>query len=92
MLVFAGFMGLVACLEATLAQVCRGTAAGGGSEAGRHGGQVGAAGRGGAELEEPVGGGGGAADWMILRRETLSSFATLLVSVASFSTSAGPLW
>lgn len=68
---------LVGLLEVTVAHVCLGTASGGGGVAG---GRTG-----------PAGGCEGVAAWIILRRGSLSSSAPLVVSFATFSTSAGLL-
>lgn len=68
----------VAFLEVTVVHVCLGTADGGRVEAGGR-----------AAL---AGGGGGAVVWIILSRESLSRSATLVVSVATFSTRAGLLY
>lgn len=79
--VLVGLEAFEGFLDATLAQVCWGGADGGwGGPVGSLGGRLGAS-----------GGGGGAADWMISKRESLCSSATLVVCVASFSTSAGLL-
>lgn len=89
--VLAGLDGLEAFVEGTLAQLCWRAAGRGGRRDGRPGGRVGAVKGGGAELQGPAGGGGRAADWMMFRRDARVSSDTLVVSVATFSTSAGLL-
>lgn len=68
----------------TLGPGLMGGASGGGTRAGRPGGRTEAAAGGGARPEGPAGGMGGLADWRIIRRDCLSSSATLVyVGVAS---------
>lgn len=73
LMVVAGLMeSLLFFLEVMVGHVCLGTAGGGARGAGG--------------LAWPAGGGGGVAVWIVLRRKSLSGSATLVVSLATFST------